>query len=533
MPKLIGVLVSAQSENHFLGDEKVGLNVLVITGHQDLVNRCAPFLEQNGYKISVSHSVNEALTSIVSIQPHVILLDWNLKSTNVLKVYTYVTEKLKIPCLVFTEDDNPRTTSLLMKSRIKHTLFPPIGGQGIYRRIQILMRGTITKAHKRRVKGSKSYGAIKVSGDEVDSDTLWEPVKVEVQVIKSDTTWDSDESSNDGEMTAWKGTVTLDKNTQLVYFFKGPKKPEYNKALGKWDGFDEKCPILMQERRTSKEMSAVQEGAQNDKNIFSMLQKNPQTGRYSYTADEDESGPEPKININQDEINSALKTFKEEGPAAVPSKESKGVENILALCIKEALKNIPDFSEGQNLVALEISSPRFKGYLLIGGQNNHLNLDSSINFYKNLQELMKENGESLRDSKAPISVEVDWPSFMVWTKTSADFVISDTKLDRKPLFAFMSLNSLPAMSEREKDNFLEITYESWLIGNTNLTFDLYIHMPLNQKYILYLKKDAVIEAKTLSKFSQLDVKTLFIPLNEKNQFLAYCIQRKILSSTKI
>jgi hypothetical protein len=488
-------------------------------------------LEQNGYAVKTSSNINEALKNINIIQPHFILLDWNLKSTNVTKVYDYFTEKLGISCLVYSEETNSRSTSQLMKSQIRNTLFPPVGGLGIHRRIQIFLQGNAKRKHRRRVKASRNFGTIKVSGDEVESDTIWAPAEVSISEVKADTSWANNSPSDNGSIIAWKGTAVADGNTELVYFFKGPKKPEFNKALGKWDGLDEKCPIIMQERQISKEMSSSQDGFKQDQNIFSMIQKNLATGEYSYTPEqeEEEALPTP-VPINQDEINKALGIFKKDEEVNIGGSNPI---SLIATCVKEVLDQLTDevLSSTEiksNFVALEISSPRFKGYLLIGGENTYPKEESAQNFYTKLQSRLEQSGEVMEKSNSPIPVKMEWKPFKDWTKGGAEFVIADAKQNKEFLFAFMSLSSLPIMKLREEVNFVEVKFESWLMGNTVLGFNIYLHMPLRQKYILYLKKNSIIEGATLSKFLALDVKSFFISADERNQFLAYCIERKVL-----
>jgi hypothetical protein len=560
------------------------------------MGRCIPTLEQEGYKVFVSASITEAFKNIVAIKPNVILLDWGLRSTNVSKVYTYVTEKLKVPCLVFTDNNNPRTTSSLIKSRIKNTLFPPIGGQGIHRRIQILMRGAVKKAHKRRVRGLGGFGAIKVSGEEVDSETVWELASDEVITIKSDTTWSS-EGATGGEL-AWKGVATVDKNTQLVYFFKGNRKPEFNKALGKWEGFDEKAPILMQQRNISKEMKAVQSGIDADRHVFSMIQKNAATGEFT-CVDEDklEAPPEPQINPN--EIESVLKTFgevplqpgdeagvvddgsitstpensplvasefpvestdqlrgsdeiqKEEvkrGPVIyensppeleqgkIPREQGSILEKSVKKSIEKMGGRFTAVAQSElgcsQIAALEISSSRFKGYLIIGNEEGTTDSEVVATFYQNVRLELEAVGEKLGELRPVLSVSLDWSVFKSWADSFAELSIPFLGAKSRFLVAFMPFHSFPTYSDEAGKDYLEVKFENWLEENSILTFDLYLHMPLNKKYLLYLKRDSMIEAQTLRKLLKLDIKSIYILPSDKDFFASYCIQRKILKNQK-
>ncbi len=62
-------------------------------------------------------------------------------------------------------------------------------------------------------------------------------------------------------------------------------------------------------------------------------------------------------------------------------------------------------------------------------------------------------------------------------------------------------------------------------AESKITFDLYVNLPLNQKYLLYRKKGGVLATSNLVKFSTGNVKNFFIHKDDYNEFVKYVAVR--------
>lgn len=62
-------------------------------------------------------------------------------------------------------------------------------------------------------------------------------------------------------------------------------------------------------------------------------------------------------------------------------------------------------------------------------------------------------------------------------------------------------------------------------AETKIGFDLYINLPLNQKYVLYRKKGSNVEAEKLEAFSQYNIKNFFIQKSDYHEFVKYVALR--------
>lgn len=62
-------------------------------------------------------------------------------------------------------------------------------------------------------------------------------------------------------------------------------------------------------------------------------------------------------------------------------------------------------------------------------------------------------------------------------------------------------------------------------SNSKITFDLYVHLPLNDKYILYRKKGDHLEVEKMQNFAQNNVNNFFVRKEEYNAFVKYVAVR--------
>jgi hypothetical protein len=292
------------------------VNMLFVVANRASLAKTLHYLERHNYKLTVLTSLAEAAEKLQAFRPDVILISWNFNNAAVKTMYRYCTEKLKYLCFVFTEDNSPRNTSSLVRSRIPHTLFPPLSGPGVHRRVQGMLKKKQEPGPKHRIVSSNKFGGIqifRVPAESVSPKTEWENVTEKL-------------APNAGTLAddqAWKGTALLGDEKEQIYFFKGAKKPEYDSKLKVWKNLSEGSVVLMQERAKSKEHSAVQKGIEVEKNVFSMIKPDPQSSGYNLSyASEDRSrrAKEKAYEFEAEEISKFLDAV----PGSLPEEEDSG-----------------------------------------------------------------------------------------------------------------------------------------------------------------------------------------------------------------
>jgi hypothetical protein len=473
--------------------EPKAIHVMIVSNSQETLAKCYPFLQRQGYQLSVHLTLQEAVESFQAAKPDIILINWGLKNTNVKQVYMNITRNLKLPCIVFADDDLPRTTSALIRSRIPHTLFPPLSGPGVHARIANLMKDRVDAAKARRgpryrAKNSSRFGAIQVFAEDIDSETTWDQV--------------SPQAGAAGD-NAWRGTSKAVDGRPVFYFFKGPKKPVYDQTQKKWANLDEGAVVLMQERPESALMSADQNSEQDQK-VLELIQAEPSR-----------DGQETQVLMED------LQNLKE---------AECGVDSLLAQCVRAVIAKSGGQSGGEEkkqkgtrLLSMVISTDRFRGYLICARGDGEGSLAFAADFYEMLQREMEARGEPFLRKEGVFAADTVGVDPVRWASKSAAFSIVGDIGDEQWTFAFIPVKSLPQFVDVEDPAYLEVDYREWLHEDSQLSFDLYLHLPKNEKRLLYLKSGATLAKRILEKFNRFGVSKIIIDSNQRSQFHAYCL----------
>jgi hypothetical protein len=532
-------------------------------------------LERNYYQLHLVNRIPDLIKGLQIHRPQIVLLSWNLKNTDVKKVYRLLTQKFHLICIVFAEDSGTRTTASLMSSGIPDSLLAPVSGPSIHMRIQSKLAPRL-RPRKRAV---------------APQDLFKKPVPVPAEKVPASLEW-KDVTEKGNEKT-WAGTSSAqEKETGGVYYFKGPNPPVYDKVKQEWNvGDKSKGGIFMQERGpASKEFSIVQEGLQGKE--YKMT-TNTASGEMMEAT---QSGPEPTTPLDnnfdwdaalkeaEDEISAVVKEAvetaapeisqekldeknlhfvhhnhenkkdpkgkKEEAKDSglgniiaisrdIHSRNPQAGESVLAQCLRAALTKFPGTAKQtvanektpvSKMTVCTVNSERFCGYMVCVSFDNKFQKEYMKELMFHLKEEMKMVGENISNTMSILEFEIGATPFGPWAESKADFTIASRKAGLS--LAFFSTKGEPQVIEGQDESVLGIALDKDIVGDTPVLFNVYIHLPKNDKYLLYLNSGQVFTTSTIDKFLGYGVKTVFIRKTEKELFLTYCARNFINSSLK-
>lgn len=531
-------------------------------------------LERNYYQLHLVNRIPDLIKGLQTHRPQIVLLSWNLKNTDVKKVYRLLTQKFHLICIVFAEDNSTRTTASLMSSGIPDSLLSPVSGPSIHMRIQSKLAPRL-RPRKRAL---------------APADLFKKQTSVPKEKIPRNLEW-KDVTDKNGER-CWQGMgPSSEKDAGGVYIFKGPTRPVYDKIKQEWNIEDSKGGVFMQERPPSKEFSIVQEGAQSKEykmttttasgEMMEATQSGPEPTPLDSNFDWDaalkdaeneisdvvkdvpleavgdiiEEKPDEK-NINVIQHKPAPKELKikkekekdEEKDGGlgniiaisrdIHSRNPQKGESILAQCLRNALTKFPgpakpalnEKAPVSKMTVCTVNSERFCGYMVCVSFDNKFQKEYMKELMFHLQEEMKNVGETLSGPMNILEFEIGAVPFGPWAESKADFTIASRKAGLS--LAFFSTGGQPQVIEGQDESVLGISLEKDIVGDTPVLFNVYIHLPKNDKYLLYLNSGQVFTTSTIEKFLTFGVKTVFIRKTEKELFLTYCARNFINSSLK-
>jgi hypothetical protein len=377
----------------------------------------------------------------------------------------------------------------------------------------------------------------------------------------------------------WQGFETKDSVTHIgnLYFFKGQKPPKFDHLRQSWDYGNSTGGVFIQERVVSPEFSAVQGGIKNDSGM-QIMKGDGQSSIMTATEggatpldkdfDWDKAIAQAENEINDvqkgslevvtEDLGSVQNTEDSEqnvGHAQnstekanlgdiielgndIKSRTTQAGESILALSLREALMNNPGQSKGYSKEKSKVSrmtvctvvTSRFCGYIVCVSYEDKYQKQFMQTLMEDFRDIMSKNGEPLSPPLEILEVEVAAIPFGPWAENKAEFSIASKRSGLS--LAFFSTAEHPQVIEALDDSVLGICLEKDMRPDTRVTFDVFIHLPKNDKYLLYLSKGQMFTKNMLTKFIGFGVKNMFIRKTEKDLFLAYCVRNFITSTLK-
>lgn len=566
--------------------QEININVLIIVHKQSQFAAAASFLSRRGFPCTVKSNIRDGLQFITKQKATHVFLSWNLPGANIIKTYQLIAKTLKVECVVFAEKSDGKTAAELTMSRLPEVMQAPVSGPGLAMRLQKLIKAKeegdkpVAEKTNHNYQQKPQRRTIKCSNQDVPKEGTWESAGVDPE---------------DGQPIYRFKSSNSNGNDTGVYSFKGPRPPQMDKS-GNWDSStgayrfesDVKEGSLKSQtinfQKSQSDLAAeensddVSDGSLND--ISSLLE-----GLELDDVSEGNSGNENEIDLSSLEnleqtaegdspdeadgkswksqrspksygsvLNVAKKLEKKEeelpeyeqtAPKEAlilniePRVQANGPISILAEKVVEALKastqahtetprKLGTVSEAK---AYTIHSPRFNGYLLLASPNQIvLNTETYNNIKEQLQNLLDKVGEKLLNLQE-LDLDLKSIDFQIWAENNAEFVVSTIHNDSELVCAFIPTSqTLPKV--RDEDAVMAKIHANDVVPDTKSKFNLYLHLPKNDKFIRYLRPgDKITEGHT-DKFKKHSVDNLHIKPEEVQSFKEYFAANKLFDLTK-
>ena len=173
-----------------------------------------------------------------------------------------------------------------------------------------------------------------------------------------------------------------------------------------------------------------------------------------------------------------------------------------------------------------LESGNYKGYLVIAHSGGDLG-EKVEDFRKTLIDNMKKNGMSCELSKATgIPLEVD--NYSMTVKEFSEFSINS--IGEKSYFniSFVAREALRPSFQESDNKDMYIVDIKVIPPKTIVNFDAYIYLPMNKRFVRYLKAGRSLSLKQSKRFSEDVLRSkLYLPKNQKEQLISFFIQNTL------
>lgn len=179
-------------------------------------------------------------------------------------------------------------------------------------------------------------------------------------------------------------------------------------------------------------------------------------------------------------------------PQKPPPEFQKKIENIIDSSVKASDTSAPveKVENPQNCICFKIDAPSFRGYLVAAmGKDRRLDEELLVAVNQKLIEVLQQEGTSVDDSK-PMDVKIRSVNFEEWAIEKAEFLKKSTHGGNEVAMAFFSAHKTsPTFGESVAADMLSIDIDD-LASDSPVSFDVYVYLPSNNKYLLYTPKNS-------------------------------------------
>lgn len=539
------------------------LNVLIIAHKQNQFASAAAFLSRRGVPCTIKGNIKDGIHFITSQKATLVFLSWNLPNANIIKTFQLLTQNFKVDCVVFAEKPDGKTAAELTGSRLPEVMQAPVSGPGLYMRIQ-----KILKAKDEQQKAERHIGKQSDHSTDHGSDKI---------VLKSSKSGEDDDGSMFYNLGGNKNSS--DKPGIINFQNQGPKYSEADYETESSDPNGNDISAYLDQLSDSPPDSVVQEGIKlgeydgdveeaprlGHNELYSkngqitspsgaIQQNNPEGDPHSAQSGENSSNEKKAKGSKKDSnygsvLNVAKKSQSKEAELGQyettqpkealivdfkPRSGSKNAESILAQKTFEAIEKSvrPAF---ENYAAVErvskakifnIHTPRFRGYLIfVVPMFNEFDRNVVATIRENLEALLKEQNEYLLHFEE-LNIDLEQVEFLKWAEANAEFFIQTVDHKSELICAYYPYDpSMPKVQE-ESNKMATVNIKDLKL-NSKTNFNLYIHLPKNNKYVCYMKPGDIITEKHKTKFEKHKMNNLHIKNDEVTRFKEYFVSNQI------
>ncbi len=175
-----------------------------------------------------------------------------------------------------------------------------------------------------------------------------------------------------------------------------------------------------------------------------------------------------------------------------------------------------------------IQGDGFKGYFIAASSSGPIRgPEKKINYFKLIEEKLKEylkESEAQVDVSESIQIQFQEVNFQSWSVEKADFVHKAILDGEEVALAYFSADHPDLVTRESKDrDMLAISLHEFM-GGVPVEFDLFIHLPANDKYIHYTKEGFALSLGQKDRLDNRGVEAMHIQNEDLPDLKKYRVQ---------
>lgn len=448
---------SAQSVEESVGQStdinNLKIKLIIFCTNSQAASSTATYLNRRGWEAAVTTNLKALFKLIGTIVPDFVMMSVNVNSSKMQELPRVITQTFNIPVIAFGENTDLKTLKLLSEARTKYNIQGLITGPGVHRKIKSVWQ----EIYDCRAEASKNGHVAK----QVESLAPQPEVLIEKNdrakgaglfIIKSDKSESACAENTDKSEELLTGSESDENMTleELIGLAKSKSQPTNNKQL--------------------------------------------ETGSPT------EIKTEIKTEINTESSDTAIEIKKAEDEA-----QRKIMRHLFEQCARAACEKVIEPVERLLLVdscrAWPIKLSNKVGVLIFAHSGDERRQQEFIhNFFKQLNKEIRERAKQI-SYEDEVFVPLDAAD--IFAPIIGE--VMTKKMESESSEVIIKFIEVPNLYTVENDESVVITKDKAKVHPADLTpnrtqgVNLYLHLPVNSKYFLYLKSNAVLSNKQQTK----------------------------------
>jgi len=207
-------------------------------------------------------------------------------------------------------------------------------------------------------------------------------------------------------------------------------------------------------------------------------------------------------------------------------------ETLSNLVAHSVIQNSVPITEIKNVACITIESSRFSGYLIAAmGKDRQLD-ESFINAVQvRLLEFLRKKEKKVHE-RAALDLVIRKVAFEPWAEDCAKFLVKSVHHDEDVAMAFFPHSEINyTLAESASEEMAAISIE-YLSEDSPTDFNVYMYMPVNDKYILYTPKGGRFYNSQRDRLKYKGVTHMHIQKTDIQEFGKYRVQSHLNSQIR-
>lgn len=476
-------------------------SIFIIKKNQNSLRQAEAYLKHRNWDVRTAHDIKQALVGILKQPPKYIIISVEHPHPKVMLLPKIMAQALKCTVIPYAESNSPLILSKLNEVNSEFILFPPVSGPAIERIVKrvILKENEVAQQKDKMIAKGGSH-------DPKDNQTF---------IARGNAHTEDDAIAIKGarEALAKMFADEGDSTPGVMGHMETTPPPNHKVDVHIQKGLNGKTTGHLDKGQRSDIMSADQEGSKEHQNYHDSQKKDDASGYHpshsNTPEDEDKRQREsfsgqalntkkssllPKLSMDQ------LSVSVDTALSATTAEKN----SILIEGSKQALEGTIKVSENENVKAVEVAtnvsciivqSEKFNGYLVVAmGKNRKIEYSFMKVLKRHLFKFLKDNGEKLTDEEQ-LQLKLEPVEFQDWAVEHAEFLRKSIHNGNEVAMAFFPCTEIQIPLEKSEDRDMFSVDLKNLRGDLKMEFDIYIHMPINNKYVLFTPKGGVLYSR--------------------------------------